>query len=341
MKKYIIIGLALAMVVFSACDPKTFDPVLSIGDASTITSPAAGTAYVFTETNTDEIITFSWTETDYGFQSGTSYTLQVDQAGNDFANASTLTTTTESTVDLTYAQVNNALIASGLPGNTPFSLEFRVASDISDEVETVYSAPITLDMTLFAVEIIYPRLTVPGAYQGWDAEDSVNVVYDRKLNDRYEGYINLGTSEFKFTDGNGWAVNWGDNGSDGTLDTGGDNIAAPGDGIHRVNVDLSANTYSVVPTSWGIIGDATPTGWDSDTDMVYDEASRALSVTIDLVPGSIKFRANDDWVVNFGDTFANGTLEYDGDNIAISEAGNYTVELRLGDSDYVYSITKN
>jgi len=39
----------------------------------------------------------------------------------------------------------------------------------------------------------------------------------------------------------------------------------------------------------------------------------------------MKFRTNDAWTINFGDNGVNLSLEYDGANIAISEAGNYEV----------------
>ena len=64
-------------------------------------------------------------------------------------------------------------------------------------------------------------------------------------------------------------------------------------------------------------------------------------ITLDLVAGELKFRANDDWAINFGDTNANGSLEYDGDNILIDDPGNYTVELIINVAEYTYKVTKN
>ena len=49
----------------------------------------------------------------------------------------------------------------------------------------------------------------------------------------------------------------------------------------------------------------------------------------------------DTWDIDFGDTGGNKTLEYGGDNIVITEAGNYTIELILTVAEYRYSITKN
>ncbi|RMG27177.1 MAG: hypothetical protein D6730_07770 [Bacteroidetes bacterium] len=64
-------------------------------------------------------------------------------------------------------------------------------------------------------------------------------------------------------------------------------------------------------------------------------------ITLDLQAGEVKFRANDDWAINFGDDDGNGSLEYGGANIVIAEAGNYTIDLMLSVQDYTYQIVKN
>ena len=105
--------------------------------------------------------------------------------------------------------------------------------------------------------------------------------------------------------------------------------------------DCLSFLWYVLYSSWGLIGDATPTGWDSDTDMVWDADRGVLTLTVDLNPGFIKFRANDAWDLNFGDDFTNGTLENNGSDIPIDEAGNYTIDLILDVADYTYTVTKN
>ena len=57
--------------------------------------------------------------------------------------------------------------------------------------------------------------------------------------------------------------------------------------------------------------------------------------------GEIKFRANDAWDLNFGDTNANGSLEYGGDNIKVpAGGGTFEIELILNTGDYTYKLTK-
>lgn len=102
-------------------------------------------------------------------------------------------------------------------------------------------------------------------------------------------------------------------------------------------------SYEIVNSSWGIIGAATPGGWDVDTDM---EAPSSVGdytwvITADLVAGEFKFRENDDWPVNLGAGAEEGTLALDGGNIAVTEAGNYTISLNLDPAGYIYTLVKN
>lgn len=100
-------------------------------------------------------------------------------------------------------------------------------------------------------------------------------------------------------------------------------------------------TYTVDETVWGIIGDATPGGWGEDTNMTFTAAKGEYvwKADVTLTNGFIKFRANDDWAINFGDNGANGSLEYGGDNIAVT-AGTYHIELILNSATgFKYTIT--
>lgn len=187
----------------------------------------------------------------------------------------------------------------------------------------------------------YPLLNAPGGYQGWDPTNNTTALSSPNNDNTYEGYLNFpdANTEFKFALG-GWDNNWGDNGADGTLDAGGDNIKVADPGFYKVNVDLNTLSYTLVNTTWGLIGDATPNGWDSDQNMTYDATEGAWSIQLDLVAGAVKFRANDAWDLNYGDTGADALLEAGGDNITIPSAGTYLIKLYLDKPDYTYSIER-
>lgn len=97
------------------------------------------------------------------------------------------------------------------------------------------------------------------------------------------------------------------------------------EGFYQVVVDLNEKTYTLTPIAIGIIGSATPSGWDSDTDMTYSVENRCWTITTDLTDGEIKFRANDDWTISWGGTPEQLTTQ-NGGNIAVA-AGKYTINL--------------
>ncbi len=75
-------------------------------------------------------------------------------------------------------------------------------------------------------------------------------------------------------------------------------------------------------------------GWDSDLNMTYDSAKGEWVITTGLKAGKLKFRANDAWGMNFGENSANGSLIYDGAQIAIGAEGNYEIWLNLSTPFY-------
>ncbi|HPT14469.1 MAG TPA: SusE domain-containing protein [Bacteroidales bacterium] len=292
-------------------------------------------------------ITYTWSKADFGFQAATTYAIQMAKQGTSFADAVTVATTTNAvTATITTNDLNNKILAMQVNPDDPVAtaVEWRVKATINPDIDPIYSSVITQTITPFYIPIVYPRLFVPGNYQGWNPGDSTTCIFSLKSNNIYEGYVWFGVDNamFKYCEQPNWDVNWGDNGNDGTLESGGSDIpaAAPA-GLYKLNVDLVTKTHSFMRTDWGLVGSATPGGWDSDQNMTYDPATRTLVITLDLVAGEIKFRANDAWDLNYGDDGANGSLEPGGTNIAIAESGNYTITLDFNKPIYKYKIKKN
>ncbi len=345
--KYIFSIIALVLV-FVSCEKEEFEPVVGVFAPPSL-EDVSGT-YVFTEEMADDVFqTFSWTDADFGFQSATSYTLQIDFAGNDFADATDLLTTSEKSTILTVGELNQKLLAMGAKTNVPSDFEIRIEATVNSNVQSLYSNVPVMNIHPYKVEIIYPSLYMPGNYQaasGYESDwspDKAQQIYSLEQDDKYEGYVNMVGDGimFKFTDEPNWDLNWGDDDADGTLDEGGADIAIPEAGYYQMKANINSLTYSFLKTDWGLIGSATPGGWDADSDMTYSMETKSWSVTLDLIEGEIKFRANDDWALNYGDTGFDGVLEEGGDNLPITEAGNYTIVLNLEVPGYAYEIIKN
>jgi hypothetical protein len=188
------------------------------------------------------------------------------------------------------------------------------------------------------------QLYVPGGHQGWDPA-SAPIVYSPNFDWKFDGYVYMEAGNaFKFTAAPNWdGTNYGDAG-DGTLSTdpNAGNLTVSETGFYRLTVDLSAEPYkyTATATSWGLIGDATPGGWDASTPMTLNPSTGEWTVTTTLSSaGTFKFRANDGWDINLGGDVNN--LTYDGDNISVASDGTYLVTLKLGNpSAYTCTIAK-
>jgi hypothetical protein len=111
------------------------------------------------------------------------------------------------------------------------------------------------------------------------------------------------------------------------------------------SIAQTSNSYTIKLTpypawpDWGIIGSATPTGWDSDTNLPYDLATKTYSITINMVPGAYKFRLDNGWGTNYGSSSATGgALVLSGGDIPITVAGVYKITADFNAK--TYSVTK-
>lgn len=206
---------------------------------------------------------------------------------------------------------------------------YFVIADLNSKTVTVSESPKILGGSVVAdwtpANAISMRMIEPGVYETYQ-------------------YITVDGSGFKFVPTTaGWD---GDLGAHKTktgslAQTDEDNLTVTKDGFYRVRTNMNNFTYTTVETAWGIIGSATPGGWDTDTNMTITEAKGEYTwqADITLTDGDIKFRANDAWTINLGDNGANGSLEYDGSNIAVT-AGTYHVTLTLNSvTGYTYTLT--
>jgi len=160
--------------------------------------------------------------------------------------------------------------------------------------------------------------------KGWD--DETPLTYN-PASKTWIGSVHLTAAEFKFRANHNWDFNYGSSSKDANLNAGGDNIAVTVESDYAFTLDLSKpNAYKYSANRWGVIGDATPGGWDNDTNMTWDASKKVFTVTLDLKsPGAFKFRANDGWDINLGGSL--GALNAGGDNISVSANGNYTITL--------------
>ena len=85
-------------------------------------------------------------------------------------------------------------------------------------------------------------------------------------------------------------------------------------------------------TIWGVVGSAA-NNWGATPDLPFYKSAtpNELVAYVTLIEGEIKFRQNNDWVINLGGS--NGTLKAGGDNIAV-KAGTYRITFNPTASTY-------
>ena len=185
---------------------------------------------------------------------------------------------------------------------------------------------ITLDMNNLTYSVGKPILYMAGDANGWNQIDYLS----GEDGIHFTGFMQLNQNGFKFCTQQNW---------DGT-NYGGAFFAQENDniimketeGYYKVDVDLSAKEYTLtLIKSIGIIGSASPNGWDSDVDMTYVPYNKETkepgyweAKDITLTSGAIKFRANDDWAINWGGTA--DALTQGGADMNVEE-GTYDIKL--------------
>ncbi len=316
-----IFGLAALVVIFAACQKEEIKAILNPA-AKPVVNLSAQALQLSKENADAPALTVSWAEPDFGFNAGAQYRILIAKAGANFADAQVFTTGTELSKSWTNKQLNILLQGMGFKGDEEASLEVAVESILSNDVKQRSDV-----MALKAVGYV-DKLDLSStwgvvgsaAVNGWNGPDMP--FYKTAASGVYVAYVTLLDGEMKIRQNNDWAVNYGDNGADGTLERDGANIAVKA-GTYAITFDENALKYTVEALSWGLVGSATPNGWDGpDVNFFYDAATDQWRALVTLVDGEVKIRKNNDWGLNYGDDGADGTLEANGANLVVS-AGTY------------------
>ena len=106
---------------------------------------------------------------------------------------------------------------------------------------------------------------------------------------------------------------------------------------------ISNNTLKVTPyldeikpSEWGVVGSATPNGWDGPDIPFWNGENETLVAYATLKAGEIKFRKGNKWENNdnWGDKNRDGVLDKEGNNNIPVTAGTYKITWKLSDNTY-------
>lgn len=359
--------LALLLIAGVSCENDD-QTIASASGGPELLTPLDGSSYTLSPaTATAEITTLVWNHADYSVQTEVNYDVEVALSGTDFATVVSAGSTTNRFLVWTHEALNAVALQAGLIPYSAGDLDVRIKSSLGSNNEMVaYSNTITLTITPYTTDL--PKLWIPGSYQSdseygsnWTHSSAPQLAADEFGSTNFEGYVFFANNVisdsdngFKFSSQDNWnGSNYGDDGTfSGVISTSGNNIGANA-GYYRVKVNTDDLTYSLQSVTWGVIGSATPTGWDSDTNMTYNATTKKWSIIIALSAGEFKFRYNDTWNVGdaqwnlglfdeskTGQNYGGETMSYGGGNIPVATAGTYLVELDLSNPRaYTYTLT--
>lgn len=171
---------------------------------------------------------------------------------------------------------------------------------------------------------------VGSAYNDWGADGpDYPFTYD-DATDQWRAIVKLKDGKFKIRKNNDWGLNYGDNGADGTLESGGADIEVTA-GKYQITFNENDLTIEIVsiPNIWGLVGSAY-NDWGATADAQFDRDWRNDNVwvlkNVKLLDGMFKIRDDNAWSTNYGDNGADGSLELNGADIPAT-AGYYKITI--------------
>lgn len=356
-----VLGVVTALALFTACENDDHVPEFTLKAASEDVAFQNEflADYLLSDETPDNIAErFVWNEVDFGVPTEVSYQLEgsisesFDADGAYQFDSGTLTTLNAS---VSVGQLLTMAEGLGLdddpattddqgnPNNTG-TVYFKVTAfaGSGEGVDAVTTESQVAALTITVVEKsadtgggiqISSWGIVGSGYNDWGAFEDAPF-YTTDTDGVLVAYVNLIDGEIKFRENNEWNNDFGDTDADGTLDAGGDNIVVTA-GDYKITMNLNDNTYTMEEYSWGVVGSGY-NDWGNlgpDAKFFYDYTTDTFKVGVKLIDGEIKFRMNNEWVTDFGDSGADGTLDAGGDNLVVT-AGYYLITLDFNAGTY-------
>ena len=356
--KTLLVLFSAILITSCTTDDVEDRPVIEAIDAPVLVSPTNGAIYNLSVDNKSSLAErFVWSGADFGGDVEINYSVEIDVAGNEFASPVTLgSVNSENQLAVSVESLNGAALSLGAEPFAAVPYEVRVKASVGTMEMLSNSIPVTISAYTTEAPKLYlvgNFLDASGYGADWTPANGVPIAATGYGESKFEGFVNIDVTDANFlflpvNNDTGWDMKIGTTEKGAyteVLAVGGEDIGVPDGaaGYYFVKADTEALTYEFIAMDWGLIGSATPTGWDADTDMTYNADTKVWEIDIDLVVGEYKFRANDAWDYNFGkDNNGDGSLDFGGDNFAVDTDGNYHIELDLSNPRaYTMTITMN
>lgn len=346
MKKLFYTIIAFAGILAASCstdeDKLVFDPSSSV-------APTLGTLAGTTLSSDGADLTFEFTQPKYNVDAGVLYALYASDS-QDFGKQEKLSATIGgTTVTVKQSALNSVILNLGGEPGAEFTVYLRLDSWLATNKNTAVKSSLARSGVLSATFVpysqlildkdIYDHVWVMGDYSGW-SHDKAQFLYNySKDGNIFTGVVDFddkAASGIKFTGAASWdeaTGNWGtanpDDASEAAsvtlLNGSNDNIMCYGKRFYKFTLDKKA---LVLTKEWGadkigVVG--TINNWAApDVEMAFNKDYLRFWVDLEVTGDQeIKFRADEDWVYNWGADAKSG-----GDNIKVG-TGKYRVYLDL------------
>ena len=329
---------AILLTAFGACKKIADLPHYGNGAAPTLaasTTTIAPTAADSSKT----VLTLSWSNPKYATDSShQKFIVEMDSAGRNFTHEVSFEVDGPLNVSFTGNQLNNVLAGFGFAPGMPFSVDIRLTSSYANNNEQYKSNVVTVTMTPYLVPIILtPSSTSPIILDvsnatsnaisfAWNASEygtntisyalQLDTAGDNFAHPQVLKYDQKLTSSILVNDLNSLAIAAGvSGGSTKNVEFRIVSYLGTGYSTKLVNssvVTISITTFTPIPPTLYIVGDATPGGWNNPVPLPSQQFTRldavSYGIVVNLTAGKsyLLLPVNGDWTHKYGGASATG-----------------------------------
>jgi starch-binding outer membrane protein SusE/F len=142
------IYIILALILISSC--KKDETKIYVAEnliKPEIIEPIEGTSLTLVQADSNKVLTFIWSEANYGFPTVVSYIMIMDTIGANGKKPQLMGATTNDTSSMYYKDFNKKLLALKLKANLQRPVRIKVRAMVNDKLDTLFSQEIKMIVT--------------------------------------------------------------------------------------------------------------------------------------------------------------------------------------------------
>ncbi|WHZ06469.1 MAG: hypothetical protein OJF59_000222 [Cytophagales bacterium] len=365
MKSIFALVSITSLVAVMSCQKLIDDGIkFNKSNAAFSATPSTTSVAVAAKDSLKKALTFTWTDPKYPTGlSNTNFTVYADIAGGGFKNVYTKTFTDSLSGSFTGKEINEMALLFGGSVNQQLNLEMKVVASLANFGQPKTSNVVAISVTPYGdLSLSADSLSVvctaansgnkgstflwTPAFTGYNGTVTYQLQYALKKNG-FGSPVSVGVTSFNKTftklDLNKIAGAVGVTpGAKDTVDFRISATSSAGKTLYSNTVAVIISTFAAY-NSIDIIGDATPGGWGTGTEMYRPDPVNNpanWTVTLKLIGGnSAKFRTDQSWTTNWGaSAWPTGTGTQGGNNIPVASSGWYQINFNAGTGVYGFTL---